>query len=118
MSKIIVDKLSHAQKVRILYKTILRLHRGLPVELRDLGNQYAREEFRRHLSCSPMEAHLFMTEWAKYAVTITSQLGLKGKPRGTIGDELDTNTVEMLKDDQVVQLYGLMLAAKGLEDFN
>lgn len=28
MSKIIVDQLTHAQKVRILYKTILRLHRG------------------------------------------------------------------------------------------
>ncbi|XP_036343144.1 succinate dehydrogenase assembly factor 3, mitochondrial-like [Rhagoletis pomonella] len=118
MSKIIVDQLSHAQKVRILYKTILRLHRGLPQELRDLGDKYARDEFRRHLACSPMEAQLFMTEWAKYAVTITSQLGLKGKPTGTLGGELDTRTVEMLKDDQVVQLYELMIAAKGLEDTN
>ncbi|XP_053956874.1 succinate dehydrogenase assembly factor 3, mitochondrial [Anastrepha obliqua] len=115
MSKIIIDQLNHAQKVRILYKTILRLHRGLPEELRDLGDKYARDEFRRHLTCAPMEAQLFMTEWAKYAVTITSQLGLKGKPTGAIGDELDTSTVEMLKDDQVVQLYELMLAAKGVE---
>lgn len=28
MSKIVVDQLSHPQKVRILYKTVLRLHRG------------------------------------------------------------------------------------------
>ncbi|CAD6996210.1 unnamed protein product [Ceratitis capitata] len=115
MSQIIIDQLTHAQKVRILYKTILRLHRGLPEELRDLGDKYARDEFRRHLQCSPMEAQLFMTEWAKYAVTITSQLGLKGKAMGTIGGELDSNTVEMLKEDQVIQLYELMLAAKGLE---
>ncbi|XP_011196936.2 succinate dehydrogenase assembly factor 3, mitochondrial [Zeugodacus cucurbitae] len=115
MSKIIIDQLTHAQKVRILYKTILRLHRGLPEELRDLGDKYARDEFRRHLTCSPMEAQLFITEWAKYAVTITSQLGLKGKAKGTIGDQLETSTVEMLKDDQVIQLYELMLAARGIE---
>lgn len=47
-------------------------------------------------------------------MTVSKQLGLRGKPKGTIGDELDIQTVEMLKDDQVVQLYELMLAAKGL----
>lgn len=51
----------------------------------------------------------------KYAVTITSQLGLKGKATAAIGDQLDTSTVEMLKDDQVIQLYELMLVAKGIE---
>ncbi|KAM7361489.1 succinate dehydrogenase assembly factor 3 [Cochliomyia hominivorax] len=116
MSNIVVSQLSHPQKVRILYKTILRLHRGLPDELRELGDKYVRDEFRRHLKCTPMEAQLFMTEWAKYAVTISKQLGLRGKPQGTLGDELDPKTVEMLKDDQVVQLYELMLAAKGLDD--
>lgn len=115
MSKIIVDQLTHAQKVRILYKTILRLHRGLPEELRGLGDKYARDEFRRHITCSPMEAQLFITEWAKYAVTITSQLGLKDKAKSALGNQLDTSTVEMLKDDQVVQLYELMLVAKGIE---
>ncbi|XP_065355197.1 succinate dehydrogenase assembly factor 3, mitochondrial [Calliphora vicina] len=115
MSKIIVNQLSHPQKVRILYKTVLRLHRGLPDELRELGDKYVKDEFRRHLKCTPMEAQLFMTEWAKYAVTISQQLGLRGKPKGTIGDELDAQTVEMLKDDQAVQLYELMLAAKGIE---
>lgn len=51
----------------------------------------------------------------KYGVTISKQLGLRGKPQGRLGDELDAQTVEMLKDDQVVQLYELMIAAKGLE---
>ncbi|XP_061386220.1 succinate dehydrogenase assembly factor 3, mitochondrial [Musca vetustissima] len=115
MSKILVDQLSHPQRVRILYKTILRLHRGLPDELKDLGDKYVKDEFRRHLKCNPMEAQLFMTEWAKYAVTISKQLGIRGKPLGTLGDDLDQETVEMLKDDQVVQLYELMLAAKGIE---
>ncbi|XP_075146078.1 succinate dehydrogenase assembly factor 3 [Haematobia irritans] len=115
MSKIVVDQLTHPQRVRILYKTVLRLHRGLPDELRELGDRYVKDEFRRHLKCTPMEAQLFMTEWAKYAVTITKQLGIRGKPTGTLGEDIDEQTVEMLKDDQAVQLYELMLAAKGIE---
>ncbi|KAH8277186.1 succinate dehydrogenase assembly factor 3, mitochondrial [Drosophila bipectinata] len=115
MSKILMNQLTHPQRVRLLYKTILRLHRGLPAELRALGDNYVRDEFRRHLKCNPMEAQLFMTEWARYASTITKQLGLRGKPKGELGESLDKSAVEMLKDDQVVQLYELMLAAKGLE---
>ncbi|EDW97307.1 succinate dehydrogenase assembly factor 3, mitochondrial [Drosophila yakuba] len=116
MSRILMSQLTHPQRVRLLYKTILRLHRGLPAELRALGDNYVRDEFRRHLKCNPMEAQLFMTEWARYASTITQQLGIRGKPKGDLGEEIDPTTVEMLKDDQVVQLYELMLAAKGVED--
>lgn len=50
----------------------------------------------------------------RYASTITEQVGLRGKPKGELGEQLDASAVEMLKDDQVVQLYELMLAAKGL----
>ncbi|KAH8310684.1 hypothetical protein KR044_002550 [Drosophila immigrans] len=114
MSKLLINQLTHPQRVRLLYKTILRLHRGLPTELSVLGDNYVRDEFRRHLKCNPMEAQLFMTEWARYASTITQQLGLRGKPKGELGEQLDAQSVEMLKDDQVVQLYELMLAAKGL----
>lgn len=42
-------------------------------------------------------------------------MGIRGKPLGTLGDDLDSQTVEMLSDDQAVQLYELMLAAKGIE---
>lgn len=114
MSKIIVAHLSHPQRVRILYKTVLRLHRGLPDELKELGNNYARDEFRRHLKCNPKEAHIFMTEWARYAVTLSEQLGLKGKPKGKLGETLELDAVEKLSDQQTVQLYELMVAAKGL----
>lgn len=54
---------SHVQRVRKLYKTVLRLHRGLPVELRVLGDNYAHDEFRRHKQCSIKEAEIFMNEW-------------------------------------------------------
>lgn len=54
---------THVQRVRILYKTILRLHRGLPAEVQPLGNNYVRDEFRRHKKCVESEAIIFLHEW-------------------------------------------------------
>lgn len=56
--------LNHVQRVRLLYKTILRLHRGLPKELQELGQTYVRDEFRRHKNCNLKEAQTFMLEWS------------------------------------------------------
>lgn len=56
--------LNHVQRVRLLYKTILRLHRGLPKELQELGQTYVRDEFRRHKNCNTKEAETFMLEWS------------------------------------------------------
>lgn len=39
---------SHARRVKTLYKSILKLHRGLPTEIHELGNNYVKDEFRRH----------------------------------------------------------------------
>ena len=30
---------THVQRVRLLYKTILRIHRGLPIEIKAIGDQ-------------------------------------------------------------------------------
>lgn len=54
---------SHIQRVRMLYKTILKLHRGLPKEIQPLGNNYAKEEFKRHKKCTAEQAVVFMNEW-------------------------------------------------------
>lgn len=54
---------TNKQRVRILYKTILKLHRGLPQELQILGTNYAKDEFRRHKSCNLEEAEIFINEW-------------------------------------------------------
>lgn len=42
--------MNHGQRVRKLYKSILRLHRGIPEELQLLGNNYAKDEFKRCIS--------------------------------------------------------------------
>lgn len=35
---------AHVNRVRTLYKTILRMHRALPPEMAELGNNYAKGE--------------------------------------------------------------------------
>ena len=53
----------HVSRVRVLYKTILRLHRGLPIELKALGDLYVRDEFRRHKASEVQFVPVFMQEW-------------------------------------------------------
>jgi len=54
---------THVKRVRFLYKAILRLHRGLPEDVQNLGNVYVKDEFRRHKKCNPAEAEEFMKQW-------------------------------------------------------
>lgn len=53
---------------RRLYRRILQLHRALPPALRDLGDRYVKEEFRRHRAAGPAEAQRFLREWEASAV--------------------------------------------------
>lgn len=54
----------HRVNVRKLYKTILRLHRALPEEMRVLGDQYVKDEFRRHKTIAKEYVAPFMVEWS------------------------------------------------------
>lgn len=36
----VAEAFTHPQRVRLLYKTILKLHRGLPMELKALGKTH------------------------------------------------------------------------------
>lgn len=101
--------MGQVQKVKTLYKLILKLHRGLPKELQIIGTSYARDEFKRHKSCTPTEADIFMREWTNYAITLASQLGMKST---NVGDELPSELIDNLSDEQVVQLHELMEAAQ------
>ncbi|XP_008544293.1 succinate dehydrogenase assembly factor 3, mitochondrial [Microplitis demolitor] len=112
-----MTSLAHVQRVRKLYKTILKLHRGLPEEVQSLGNNYVRDEFRRHKNCNDAEANIFMNEWTDYAISLAKQLGLRGpisaKP---IGKNLNKEDLDKLSDEQIYQLYELMNAATGSHD--
>jgi len=49
--------------VQRLYRRVLKLHRALPTELKKLGDEYAKDEFRRNRSANQLQAFEFMTEW-------------------------------------------------------
>lgn len=66
---------THVQRVRTLYKTILRLHRGLPAGLQSLGDDYVRDEFQRHKKCLDSEAIIFLHEWTVSRGGQANQLG-------------------------------------------
>lgn len=71
---------AHVSRVRSLYKRILVMHRLLPIDLRALGDQYVKDEFRRHKRSSPEEVKSFMTEWEVNKFTLkrrTKQIPLK-----------------------------------------
>lgn len=54
---------AHVSRVRALYRRILLLHRALPPDLKALGDQYVKDEFRRHKAVGPDEARRFLQEW-------------------------------------------------------
>ncbi|KAK4885865.1 hypothetical protein RN001_002136 [Aquatica leii] len=104
--------LTHTQKVRKLYKAVLKLNNGLPMELKLLGNNYVRSEFKRHKKCNSAEADVFMREWCNYAVTLSEQLGLRGPKTGKpLGSELKETDLENFRDEQLHQLFELKTAA-------
>uniref|UniRef100_A0A8C9UKE0 Succinate dehydrogenase assembly factor 3 n=1 Tax=Spermophilus dauricus TaxID=99837 RepID=A0A8C9UKE0_SPEDA len=49
----------HVSRVHSLYRRILQLHRVLPPDLKSLGDQYVKDEFRRHKTIGSDEAQLF-----------------------------------------------------------
>ena len=58
-----MTSITHVQRVRMLYKYVLKLHRGLPVELRAIGDQYVKDEFKRHKDAPMDVANNFLNEW-------------------------------------------------------
>ncbi|XP_018550759.1 succinate dehydrogenase assembly factor 3, mitochondrial [Lates calcarifer] len=103
---------AHVSKVRSLYKRILVLHRFLPIELKALGDQYVKDEFRRHKGASAEEAESFMTEWKGYKDTLQTQiLESAGEQLSSVkfGVNLSEGKLSDFHDEQIGQLYELML---------
>lgn len=113
---------AHVAQVRALYKRILVLHRFLPIHLRALGDQYVKEEFRRHKKAAPEEVTSFMTEWQNYKHTLQTQiLESEGQRLSSVkfGTDLSERQLNNFQDDQIGQLYELMLeSTKPNNQFN
>ncbi|XP_029299700.1 succinate dehydrogenase assembly factor 3, mitochondrial isoform X2 [Cottoperca gobio] len=103
---------AHVSKVRSLYKRILVLHRFLPIDLRALGDQYLKDEFRRHKAASSSEVKSFMTEWENYKDTLQTQVleSARGQLSSVkFGSHLPEGELGNFQGDQIGQLYELML---------
>ncbi|KAJ0003596.1 hypothetical protein NQD34_008694 [Periophthalmus magnuspinnatus] len=113
---------THVSQVRALYKRILVLHRFLPIHLRALGDQYVKDEFRRHKSAAPEEVRSFMTEWQNYKDTLQTQiLESEGQRLGLVkfGANLSEEHLKNFQEEQIGQLYELMLeSTKPNNQFN
>lgn len=57
-----------------LYRSILKSHKSLPVEMRVLGDEYVRNEFRLHLKAKPEQLIEFYTAWESYLDNIQAQM--------------------------------------------
>ncbi|CAH1776146.1 unnamed protein product [Owenia fusiformis] len=102
---------AHVSRVRSLYKAILRLHRGMPVELQALGDQYVKEEFRRHKSAEPKDVGPFMLEWTAYYATLAKQLAAKTQKQ-SYGKNLDNRQLDAFNDEQIGQIFELYQESK------
>ncbi|KAL9081530.1 MAG: hypothetical protein Q9159_007292, partial [Coniocarpon cinnabarinum] len=89
-----------------LYRRLFRAHRRhLPPEERLLGDQYIRHEFRAHRDVeNPAHIIGFLTEWQLYAQKLEGD--------SWRGDKMEEGKIEKLSDEQVGQLYELMLAVQ------
>ena len=93
----------------LLYRRLLRAHRKhLPAEMRVLGDQYVKAEFRAHQkSDNPVHIVGFLTEWQSYTQMIEGDAWK--------GERMDKSKVEKMSDEQVAQMYELMLAIREQE---
>ncbi|KAJ2747952.1 hypothetical protein GGI20_000039 [Coemansia sp. BCRC 34301] len=102
-----------------LYRSILRTHRLLPREMRFVGDQYVRSEFRSHRAVSDRRfLEPFFAQWTSYLNLLQEQTGRKSVDGGmatNIGKHLDPRVADMLEDDKAKQLLELHQASVGLD---
>ncbi|RLN72528.1 hypothetical protein BBJ28_00009787 [Nothophytophthora sp. Chile5] len=92
-----------ADRTRVLrlYKRILALHKQkLEPHMRILGDQYVRDEFKRHKNAAPKFVPLFLREWEQYEA-------LMSQKKDSVSIEKD-----LLDDEQRIKLRSLQDAAK------
>ncbi|XP_017523668.3 succinate dehydrogenase assembly factor 3, mitochondrial [Manis javanica] len=104
----------HVSRVRSLYRRILLLHRVLPPDLKALGDQYVKDEFRKHKTVGSDEAHRFLQEWEVYAAVLWQQAKenrQNSTEKACFGAALPEEKLNDFRDEQIGQLQELMQEA-------
>ncbi|KAM4800925.1 succinate dehydrogenase assembly factor 3, mitochondrial-like [Urocitellus parryii] len=93
---------THVSRVHSLYRRILQLHRVLPPDLKSLGDQYVKDEFRQHKT---------LQEWEVYASMLWEQANeyrQNSTERACFGTSLPEEKLNDFHDEQIGQLQELM----------
>lgn len=91
-----------------MYRRILRAHRRLPEQMRFVGDQYVRAEFRSHQEITDRKyLDPFFNQWSSYLEMIQQQTHQQTR----LGQDLDQTTIESLEDDRAEQLLELHKAS-------
>ncbi|XP_030741159.2 succinate dehydrogenase assembly factor 3, mitochondrial [Echinops telfairi] len=104
----------HVSRVLALYRRILQLHQVLPPDLKALGDQYVKDEFRRHKSVGSDEAQRFLQEWEAYAAMLWQQANesrQNSTEKASFGTALPKEKLNDFRDEQIGQLQELMQEA-------
>ncbi|KAJ9666437.1 hypothetical protein H2201_003359 [Coniosporium apollinis] len=84
-----------------LYRRVLRAHRKLPTEMRVLGDEYVKSEFKAHQNIeNPVHIIGFLTEWQMYAQQIEGD--------SWRDEKMDRSKIDKMSDQQIGQMYELM----------
>ncbi|KAF2233696.1 putative ACN9 family domain-containing protein [Viridothelium virens] len=84
-----------------LYRRVLRSHRKLPRNMRLLGDEYVKSEFRAHRNVeNPVHIIGFLTEWQSYAQQLEGDAWRDAR--------MDKGKIDKMSDQQLGQLYELM----------
>ncbi|KAI9230960.1 MAG: hypothetical protein DHS80DRAFT_11589 [Piptocephalis tieghemiana] len=96
-----------------LYRRILRLHRQLPTDFRQLGDAHVRDEFHHHRTTTdPQFLEQFLSQWSQYADTLQEQLS----SGADLGKSLGEDRVKKLDADKTQRLWELRKEARGQGD--
>merc|ERR1712065_21573 len=93
----------------LLYRSIRRLHRQLPKDLKDLGDLYVREEFRAILNTTnENQINSFFKQWENYQETLIAQQKQNQVSNANkYGVSLNDNQLDSLSNEQKDQLSAL-----------
>ncbi|QRV79724.1 Complex 1 protein (LYR family) [Ceratobasidium sp. AG-Ba] len=96
-----------------LMRRLLRAHRRLPIEMRSLGDDYVKSEFRRHQQVdNPVHIIGFLSQWKLYLDQLESVSPEESQKFR--GRKMDPTVFEQLSSEQIGQMYELMHAAKDI----
>jgi len=77
------------------------------------GRRYVKDEFKRHKKANPEQTVAFMEAWAKYAITVSRQVGIKGPhtSTGALGNQMTVDELNQFSETQLHQLFDLYTEA-------